>query len=61
MVYINNLTNAQAMACARAMAEKGRVALCNQIIVQLEARIEADRQRKAKKPRKRVAKTGELA
>lgn len=61
MVYIANLTNAQALACAEAMQKRGRFVLCNQILAQLEARVEATRQKRKPRTRKRNAKTGELA
>ena len=60
MVHINNLTNEQAVAAARQMLERGRHALANQIMAQVDARLKVISS-KRKVPRKRVAKTGELA
>lgn len=56
---IANLTNEQARAIAEDMFRRGRQALGNQIVALLEERLMKPRPKK--RPRKRVAQTGELA
>jgi len=64
MVNIDRLTVKEALAVAEQMQKRGRTVLCHQILDQLELRcdqqIELHSKRKPR-PRKRNAKTGEIA